>query len=85
MTASSETHRGVARGRSPARFTLLGAARLLDGGDGPPVADAVLLMDGDRVAALGAPLCFRLRGRVTPTRVGSRSVRDHEREDVREP
>ncbi|MPY59995.1 MFS transporter [Streptomyces spongiae] len=36
-------------------------------------------------AALGGALCLRLPGRGAPTRVDSPSVRDHEREDVREP
>ncbi len=35
------------------RFTLITAARLLDGGTAPPVDDAALLIDGDRIAALG--------------------------------
>jgi imidazolonepropionase-like amidohydrolase len=38
---------------SPPRFTLLSAARLLDGRGITPVADAVLLIDADRVVALG--------------------------------
>jgi imidazolonepropionase-like amidohydrolase len=36
-----------------ARFTLITAARLLDGSAAPPVDNAALLMDGERVAALG--------------------------------
>ena len=36
-----------------ARFTLLTAARLFDGGAMPPVEQAALLIDGDRIAALG--------------------------------
>lgn len=51
------------------------------GGFAPSAALAALAC----VAALGAPLCFRLPGMVAPARVGSRSVRDHGREDVREP
>ena len=38
---------------SPARFTLLSAARLLDGGGVTPLADAALLIEADRVVALG--------------------------------
>jgi imidazolonepropionase-like amidohydrolase len=38
---------------SPARFTVLSAARLLDGRGVTPLADAALLIDGDRVLALG--------------------------------
>jgi imidazolonepropionase-like amidohydrolase len=38
---------------SPARFTVLSAARLLDGGGDAPLADAVLLIEGGRVVALG--------------------------------
>jgi imidazolonepropionase-like amidohydrolase len=38
---------------SPARFTLLSAARLLDGSGATPLADATLLIDADRVVALG--------------------------------
>jgi imidazolonepropionase-like amidohydrolase len=40
-------------GSSPARFTLLTAARLLDGGGGAPIREAALLMDADRIVALG--------------------------------
>jgi imidazolonepropionase-like amidohydrolase len=36
-----------------ARYTLITAARLLDGSGSPPVEQAALLIDGDRVAALG--------------------------------
>src|SRR5262245_2570301 len=36
-----------------ARFTLITAARLLDGSTAPPVDNAALLIDGERVAALG--------------------------------
>src|SRR5262247_1126001 len=36
-----------------ARFTLLTAARLLDGSGAAPVEQAALLIDGDRIAALG--------------------------------
>jgi len=36
-----------------ARFTLITAARLLDGSGAPPVETAALLIDGDRVAGLG--------------------------------
>ena len=35
------------------RYTLLTAARLLDGSGSAPIEQAALLMDGDRVAALG--------------------------------
>jgi imidazolonepropionase-like amidohydrolase len=45
-------HAGPGAG-SPARFTLLNAARLLDGGGVTPLADAVLLIEADRVVALG--------------------------------
>jgi imidazolonepropionase-like amidohydrolase len=37
----------------PPRFTLIRAARLLDGSGDPPRTDAALLIDGDRVASLG--------------------------------
>jgi imidazolonepropionase-like amidohydrolase len=40
-------------GDSAARFTLLGAARLLDGRGGAPLVDAALLIEADRVVALG--------------------------------
>src|SRR5438874_9985872 len=36
-----------------ARFTLITAARLLDGSGAPPIEPAALLVDGDRVAAVG--------------------------------
>jgi imidazolonepropionase-like amidohydrolase len=39
--------------RPPTRFTVLTAARLLDGSGAPPREDAALLLEGDRVAALG--------------------------------
>lgn len=44
---------GPSAPRPPARFALLTAARLLDGSGAPPRQDAALLLDGDRVAALG--------------------------------
>jgi imidazolonepropionase-like amidohydrolase len=53
MSAPSETLHAEARGRSPARFTLLSAAQLLDGSGGAPMVDPALLMDADRVVALG--------------------------------
>jgi imidazolonepropionase-like amidohydrolase len=40
-------------GGSSAQFTLLGAARLLDGAGVTPLTDAALLIEGDRVVALG--------------------------------
>src|SRR5262252_3601327 len=43
----------VPEGSAPARFIMLTAARLLDGLGGPSLADAALLMDADRVLALG--------------------------------
>ncbi|RPH73878.1 MAG: hypothetical protein EHM88_23570 [Candidatus Rokuibacteriota bacterium] len=36
-----------------ARFTLISAARLLDGRGGPPIGPAALLIEGERVADLG--------------------------------
>ncbi len=39
----------------PARFTLITAARLLDGSEGPPIQPAALLVEEDRIARLGAP------------------------------
>ena len=39
--------------QSPPRFTLITAARLLDGSGAAPVEQAALLIDGDRVAGLG--------------------------------
>jgi imidazolonepropionase-like amidohydrolase len=38
---------------APARFALLTAARMLDGGGAPPLTDAALLIEADRVTALG--------------------------------
>src|SRR5215467_2932324 len=38
---------------TPARFTLLTAARLLDGSGGAPIEQAALLLEGDRVVGLG--------------------------------
>jgi imidazolonepropionase-like amidohydrolase len=38
---------------TPPRFTLLTAARLLDGTGTPPLAEAALLVEGDRVVKLG--------------------------------
>src|SRR5262245_57002006 len=52
MTARPASERTTSDG-SPARFSLLSAARLLDGGGGAAVADGVLLIEGDHVAALG--------------------------------
>src|SRR5262245_39135565 len=51
MTAHPASERTTSDG-SPARFSLLSAARLLDGG-GAPVADAAVLIEGDHVVALG--------------------------------
>jgi imidazolonepropionase-like amidohydrolase len=42
---------GAAAG--PARFTVLGAARLVDGTGGPTLRDAAVLIEADRVVALG--------------------------------
>src|SRR5262249_34302786 len=53
MTAPSGTLLADARERAPAGFTLLSAARLIDGGDGAPVTAADLLLDADHVVALG--------------------------------
>src|SRR5262245_45539644 len=52
MTARPASERTTSDG-SPARFSLLSAARLLDGGGGAAVADAALLIEGERVVALG--------------------------------
>jgi imidazolonepropionase-like amidohydrolase len=52
MTAPSDSNHAAA-GPASARFTLLSARRLLDGGGGAPVDDAALLIDADRVVALG--------------------------------
>ncbi len=38
---------------TPTRFTLITAARLLDGGTAAPIEKAALLIEGDRIAALG--------------------------------
>jgi imidazolonepropionase-like amidohydrolase len=48
MTVSADT-----QDRSPARFTLLVAARLLDGGGGAPLANSAVLIEADRIVALG--------------------------------
>ncbi|HEY7140695.1 MAG TPA: amidohydrolase family protein [Methylomirabilota bacterium] len=53
MTARARTDHSGADSSAPARFTLLSAARLLDGGGAAPVADAALLIEADRVVALG--------------------------------
>ena len=53
MTAHQGPSHAQAGARSPSRFTLLSAARLVDGGGGPPLADAAILMDADRVVAIG--------------------------------
>jgi imidazolonepropionase-like amidohydrolase len=44
----------------PARLTLIGAARLLDGSGGAPVEPAALLVEDDRIAAVGRPAEIRL-------------------------
>src|SRR5215467_10023869 len=46
MTAPAET-------QHTARFTLLTAARLLDGGGGAPLTNAALVIEGDRIVAQG--------------------------------
>ena len=48
MTAPTETPDS-----SPARFTLLTAARLLDGGGSAPLAGGALLIEADRIVTLG--------------------------------
>jgi imidazolonepropionase-like amidohydrolase len=53
MTGRSDTDHAAAGGGSPARFSLLSAARLLDGSGGAAVSDAALLIEGDRVVTLG--------------------------------
>jgi imidazolonepropionase-like amidohydrolase len=53
MTARAHTDHPGPDGGAPARFTLLSAARLLDGDGAAPVADADLLIEADRVVALG--------------------------------
>jgi imidazolonepropionase-like amidohydrolase len=52
MTASPEAS-DAGPNDSSARFTVLTAARLLDGGGGAPLADAAVLVEADRVVALG--------------------------------
>jgi imidazolonepropionase-like amidohydrolase len=52
MTAHLGSDAGAGAG-SPARFTLLTAARLLDGAGVVPLADAAILIEADRVVALG--------------------------------
>jgi imidazolonepropionase-like amidohydrolase len=53
MTAHLGSDRAGAGVGSPARFTLLTAARLLDGASVTPLADAAVLVEADRVVALG--------------------------------
>src|SRR5262245_11435517 len=52
MTARPASERTTSDG-SPARFTLLSAARLLDGNGGAPLTNAALLIETDRIVALG--------------------------------
>jgi imidazolonepropionase-like amidohydrolase len=52
--SSQPSGEGAASGaRAPARFTLLSAARLLDGVEVTPLRDAAVLIEADRVVALG--------------------------------
>jgi imidazolonepropionase-like amidohydrolase len=52
--SSQPSGEGAAPGaRAPARFTLLSAARLLDGVEVTPLRDAAVLIEADRVVALG--------------------------------
>ena len=44
----------------PARFTLITAARLLDGSGAAPVEQAALLIEGDRIVGLGGAAGVRL-------------------------
>jgi imidazolonepropionase-like amidohydrolase len=53
MTGPAETEAAKLVPEPPARFTLLTAARLLDGGGGAPLAAAALLIEADRIVALG--------------------------------
>ena len=53
MPAHHESHASGADGAAPARFTRLSAARLVDGGGGPPLPNAALLLEADRIVALG--------------------------------
>src|SRR5262249_1766515 len=53
MTATGgASHTGPANPSHP-QFTLLTAARLLDGGGGAPLIDGAVLIQGERVVALG--------------------------------
>jgi imidazolonepropionase-like amidohydrolase len=45
-------------GESPAVRIALRAARLIDGRGGPPVTDAVVLVEGERIRAVGAKLAI---------------------------
>ena len=49
------------------RYTLLKAARLLDGAGGPSLENAALLIDGDRIAALGRQSEVRVPDGATAT------------------
>ena len=42
--------------RAASRRTAIRAARLIDGSGGPPIRDAVVLIDGERIAAVGSNL-----------------------------
>ena len=53
MPAHHDSHASGAGAAPPARFTRLSAARLLDGAGGSPLADAALLIEADRIVALG--------------------------------
>ena len=60
--------------RPSAQFTLITAARLLDGSGAPPIQRAALLLEGDRVAALGPVADVRVPAGVQPHDYGDATI-----------
>ena len=58
------TGRGVAQKADSAAHIAIRAGRLIDGRGGPPISNAVILIDGDRVTAVGQGLTIPKNARV---------------------
>ena len=48
--------RGVAQKADSTTHLAIRAGRLIDGRGGPPISNAVILIDGDRITAVGSSL-----------------------------
>jgi imidazolonepropionase-like amidohydrolase len=58
------TGRGVAQRADSTTHIAIRAGRLIDGRGGPPISNAVILIDGDRITAVGSGLTIPANARV---------------------